>query len=128
MGRLAADDVHTPLSSPTPTPPFLPLSAPPKPKKKQIKNNPRQLPRSISSLAVRGDATFASCGDQGVVECHRVHVKGTYGLPKNAAAPAGSLLLLGDWLLATTTVSDAGVLRGALTRREWQVCSLHHES
>ena len=121
MGRLAADDVQTPLSSPTPTSPFLPLSAPPKPKKTQIKNNPRQLPRSISSLAVRGDATFASCGDQGVVECHRVHVKGTYGLPKNAAAPAGSLLLLGDWLLATTTVSDAGALRGALVR--WRLGS-----
>ena len=82
---------------------------------------------------MRGDATFASCGDQGVVECHRVHVKGTYSLPGNAAAPAGNLLVLGDWLLATTTLATAsegarprGVgaaapLRGALVR--WRVGS-----
>ena len=81
---------------------------------------------------MRGDATFASCGDHGVVECHRVHVKGIYSLPSSAAAPAANLLLLGDWLLATTTLavsSDASssssggahLLRGALVR--WRVGS-----
>jgi len=55
-------------------------------------------------------------------------VRGTYSLPKNAVAPAGSLLLLGDWLLATTTTvvdsasaSGASGLRGALVR--WRVGS-----
>lgn len=116
--KLAAD-----ASLPT-TPTSLPSSSQRPPKKHFA-----QLPRSISSLAVRGDATFASCGDHGVVECHRVHVKGTYLLPRNAAAPAGNLLLLGDWLLATTTVvsdaaspsSAAAALRGALVR--WRVGS-----
>jgi len=96
----------------------------------QKKQQRAQLPRSISSLAVRGDATYASCGGAGIVECHRVHVKGTYSLPSSAAAPASNLLVLGDWLLATTTLATATataaasegaplVLRGALVR--WRI-------
>lgn len=107
---LAADDAS----------PVFPPSA-------SLKKPTRQLPRPISSLAVRGDATFASCGDHGVVECHRVHARGTYSLPSNAA-PAANLLVLGDWLLATTTLAVTAsegtsppLLRGALVR--WRIGS-----